>query len=231
MWSSFLPATDIVKRNIHITELNPQYIWGGDALQTFGADNIWIDHVKISLVGRQMFAASAGGTTAGRITISNSEFDGSTSWSASCDNKHYWTILLNGSQDSITFVGNYVHHTSGRSPKVAGKATILHAVNNMFHENSGHAFDVGTGSNVVAEGNVFYRVKAPLLEKVGKLFATAGSTCKAIFGRDCVGNAITESGAFVGTDASAINSFSGYKIFTAAKPTTNVRLTAGVGKI
>lgn len=81
-----------------------------------------------------MFAASSGGATSGRITISNTEFDGSTSWSASCNNKHYWTILLNGSKDSVTLFGNYIHHTSGRSPKVAGKATIVHAVNNMFHE-------------------------------------------------------------------------------------------------
>lgn len=179
-----------------------------------------------------MFAASAGGTTAGRITISNSEFDGSTAWSASCDNHHYWAILFNGSQDSITFVGNYVHHTSGRSPKVAGGKTILHAVNNMFHENTGHAFDVGTNSQVVAEGNVFYRVKTSLLSpKAGKLFASSSATCKANLGHDCVGNAVTSSGTFVGSDSSALAAFKGYSTFAAGKATTNIRLTAGVGKI
>jgi hypothetical protein len=28
----------------------------------------------------------------GRVTISNSEFDGQTSWSATCDGHHYWTM-------------------------------------------------------------------------------------------------------------------------------------------
>lgn len=178
-----------------------------------------------------MFTASSGGTTAGRITISNSEFDGSTAWSATCDNKHYWAILFNGSQDSITFVGNYVHHTSGRSPKVAGVKTILHAANNMFHENSGHAFDVGTNSNVVAEGNVFYRVKTSLLNHVGKLFASAGATCKANLGHDCVANSVMDSGTFVGADTGALDAFQGYSSFAVVKATTNIRLKAGVGKI
>ena len=45
-------------RNIHITELNPQYIWGGDAIQAYGADLLWVDRVKFSLIGRQMVCDS-----------------------------------------------------------------------------------------------------------------------------------------------------------------------------
>ncbi|KAG4428400.1 hypothetical protein IFR05_016119 [Cadophora sp. M221] len=220
---------NVIIQNIHITELNPQYIWGGDAIQTFGADLIWIDHVKISLIGRQMFAASSGGATSGRITISHTEFDGSTSWSASCNNKHYWTILLNGSKDSVTLFGNYIHHTSGRSPKIAGKATIVHAVNNMFHE-AVETFDVTAPSQVVAEGNVFYRVKKSLLGKTGKLYALPGSACKANLGHDCVANVVTESSAFSASD-NVLAAFNGYPTFAIGKATTNIRLTAGVGKI
>lgn len=29
-----------VRRNIHITQLNPQYIWGGDAIQLAKADGV-----------------------------------------------------------------------------------------------------------------------------------------------------------------------------------------------
>lgn len=50
-------AKNIIIQNIHIAELNPQYIWGGDAITLDGTDNIWIDHVKVSLVGRQMFVS------------------------------------------------------------------------------------------------------------------------------------------------------------------------------
>lgn len=50
-------AKNVIIQNVHITELNPQYIWGGDAITLDGTDQIWIDHVKVSLVGRQMFVS------------------------------------------------------------------------------------------------------------------------------------------------------------------------------
>lgn len=38
---------NVIIQNIHITELNPQYVWGGDAITLAGTDMIWIDHVKV----------------------------------------------------------------------------------------------------------------------------------------------------------------------------------------
>lgn len=40
-------ANNIIIQNIHITELNPHYVWGGDAITLDGADMVWIDHVKV----------------------------------------------------------------------------------------------------------------------------------------------------------------------------------------
>lgn len=34
-------------RNIAITDINPQYVWGGDAITINQADNVWIDHVTV----------------------------------------------------------------------------------------------------------------------------------------------------------------------------------------
>jgi len=53
----------------------------------------------------------------------------------------------------ITLKGNYIHHTSGRSPKVQGN-TLLHAVNNYWYDidSKGHAFELGQGGYVLAEG-------------------------------------------------------------------------------
>jgi pectin lyase len=127
-------AQNIIFQNFHITDLNPQYIWGGDAIQLSGTDLIWIDHMKFSLVGRQFLVT--GYESAGRVTVSNSEFDGKTSWSASCNGEHYWTMLFLGENDQITLANNWIHDTSGRSPKV-GETTTLHAVNNFFDTNDG----------------------------------------------------------------------------------------------
>lgn len=40
-------ASNVIIQNIHITGLNPQYVWGGDAITLDGADRVWIDHNKV----------------------------------------------------------------------------------------------------------------------------------------------------------------------------------------
>jgi pectin lyase len=45
----FVPLTpncsvsNIIIQNIKITELNPHYVWGGDAITLAGTDMVWID--------------------------------------------------------------------------------------------------------------------------------------------------------------------------------------------
>ena len=38
---------NVIIQNIHITQLNPQYVWGGDAITLAGTDMVWIDHCKV----------------------------------------------------------------------------------------------------------------------------------------------------------------------------------------
>ncbi|KAF2018379.1 polysaccharide lyase family 1 protein [Aaosphaeria arxii CBS 175.79] len=226
-------AKNVIIQNIHITELNPQYIWGGDAIAVDGSDLVWVDHCKFSLIGRQMFVLGNGASN--RVTLSNNEFDGNTKWSATCDGRHYWGIYLTGSSDLVTMKGNYIHHTSGRSPKIGGN-TLVHAVNNYFHDNTGHAFDNGaSGGKVVAEGNVFQNVKTPLLENKGQFFGSpstgANAVCSANLGHACVLNSFGSSGALGGTDTGFLSNFKGKTIAKASAASTSVASTAGVGKI
>ncbi|KAK3201503.1 hypothetical protein GRF29_185g1144629 [Pseudopithomyces chartarum] len=223
-------AKNIIIQNIHITELNPQYIWGGDAIAVDGSDLVWIDHNKFSLVGRQMLVL--GNNASNRVTISNNDFDGNTNWSATCDNHHYWTLYLTGSNDLVTLKGNYIHHTSGRSPKVGGN-TLLHAVNNYFYANTGHAFD--NGANVVAEGNVFQNVNTPLLGNSGQFFGSpstgANAVCSATLGHVCQVNTFGSSGTLGGTNTAFLSNFKGKSVASAGAASANVANTAGVGKI
>ncbi|KAH7058611.1 pectin lyase fold/virulence factor [Macrophomina phaseolina] len=222
-------AKNVIIQNIHITELNPQYIWGGDGITLDGTDLVWIDHVKVSLVGRQMLVL--GNNASNRVTISYSEFDGATDWSATCDGHHYWALYFTGSSDMVTFKGNYVHHTSGRSPKVGGN-TLLHAVNNYWYANSGHAFDVGSSnSNVLIEGNIFQNVVTPLLENKGQVFApsSVSTSCSSGLGRSCQANAFGTSGTLSGTQTSFLANFKGKNIATASAANAAVSSKAGVG--
>ena len=45
-------VSNVIIQNIHITELNPQYIWGGDAITLVGTDRVWIDHNKVTTPAR-----------------------------------------------------------------------------------------------------------------------------------------------------------------------------------
>ncbi|KAH7329599.1 polysaccharide lyase family 1 protein [Stachybotrys elegans] len=228
-------ANNIIIQNIHITNLNPQYVWGGDAITLDGADMVWIDRVTTSLIGRQHVVL--GNSASNRVTISNSKFDGTTSWSATCDGHHYWGLYFTGSNDLITFKNNYVYRTSGRSPKVAGN-TLLHAVNNYFYDNSGHAFEIDAGGMVLAEGNVFQNVKESVSStRGGQLFgspnASANSACSSALGRACQVNGFGSSGALPGTDTGFLGNFRGKNIASASTydVAKNVQNTAGFGKI
>ncbi|GMF58632.1 unnamed protein product [Phytophthora fragariaefolia] len=140
------------------------------------------------------------------VTISNSDFDGNTKFSASCDGHHYWGFLILGKKTELSFIGNYIHHTSGRSPKIGGhdgETSVVHAANNYFFENSGHAFDVATGGYVLAEGNYFASVASPNLDDpTGNFFVPAReSFCKTAIGRACKLNVLTDSGKLTGYSA------------------------------
>ncbi|KPM41741.1 putative pectin lyase E [Neonectria ditissima] len=159
-------VTNVIIQNIHITELNPQFVWGGDAITLDDCDKVWIDHNKFSLIGRQMIVSGWG--AAGHVTISDNEFDGKTSWSAGCNGKHYWTMLLIGNKDWYTIAGNWFHDVSGRTPHIGTDYTasniIVHAVNNYFQNVGGHCFDVDTNTWLLIEGNYFDTVTTPVTQ-------------------------------------------------------------------
>jgi pectin lyase len=90
-------ASNVIIQNVHITGLNPQYVWGGDAITLDGADMVWIDHVTTSLIGRQHIVL--GNQASNRVTISNSKIDGTSSWSTNCNGYHYWALYFTGSND------------------------------------------------------------------------------------------------------------------------------------
>nr|DAC85250.1 TPA_exp: pectin lyase [Monilinia laxa] len=237
-------SKNIIIQNVEFLELNPKYIWGGDAISVDGSDLLWIDHVKISRIGRQHI--TMGPAASNRVTISNSEFDGTTQWSVKCNNEHYWTLYFTGSKDTVTFKGNYLHSTSGRGPKVGGLASsvepnvFFHAANNYWHNIGGNAFQLGKGAKVLAEGNQFENAAQPIDvdSDAGAKSVWTSSTgveaCTPIIGRPCLANSLVSSGTFAGSNQD---------VLTAAKtmtlcpvlPVTNVKAmvlqNAGIGKI
>ncbi|KAJ3008669.1 hypothetical protein HKX48_008402 [Thoreauomyces humboldtii] len=231
--------SNIIVQNIHITNLNPSLIWGGDAIYIQGtSDLLWFDHLKISLIGRMMLTTDHGPTR--RMTISNSEFDGVTTTSASCNNEHYWTLLMEGTDDRVTFHGNHIHDTSGRGPKLGGLANVnvkFHAVNNLWETVHGHAFDTYKGSVAFVEGNYLQDVQIPVKTTQGRLYvpdtAVATAACrKTALRRVCVGNHAFTKGLARDTGVPALFADEAFgTVMNAREAQVHVRANAGVGKI
>jgi pectin lyase len=214
-------ASNIIVRNLTITTINPEIVWGGDAIDLDGASNVWIDHVRVSLVGRQFFVSGYGPSA--NVTLSWNEFDGRTSWSATCNGAHYWTFLVLGSNDTITMSNNWIHHTSGRGPHAGGPAgatQVMQFANDLYEIVPGHAANPATGSSLLYEGTVFLQVTRPIqLEAAdagaGAIYAplatTVGSTntaCMASLGRVCVANIATPQNGTFPLDSAALTAFS-----------------------
>lgn len=146
------------------------------------------------------------------ITVSNCDFDGETSWSATCDGYHYWTLFFTGDGDQITFKNNYVYHTSGRSPKVDSNS-LVHVVNNYWYQNSGHCFE-GDGGYALVEGNVFEDITTMEDGWDGAMFAPTSdsSTCTSAIGRECMANDYIDTTSMEESDTSVLDLLKGLDV-------------------
>jgi pectate lyase len=195
-------VSNIIIRNLTISDVNPGIVFVGDAIWVAHADHVWIDHNHFHNIGRQMIASGFGAAT--NVTISWNDFDGNTNYSHFCDGMHYWGILLGGNPQTITISNNLFHEITGRGPHVDSPSSLVHLVNNYYHNEhptrSGgffHALDAGTATvNVLVEGNYFENIETPITNTgTGNVFGSlSGPTtstqtqCVSTLRRNCFGN-------------------------------------------
>ncbi|CAE6352827.1 unnamed protein product [Rhizoctonia solani] len=236
-------VSNVIIQNIRISDLNPQYVWGGDALYIDNSSKVWVDHNYFKSVGRQFIVTGFG--AAKQVTISNNYFDGQTTWSTGCDQHHYWAFLFAGNGDQITFARNYVYHTAGRGPHVGGTSgysLTVHMYNNYFNDITGHAIDADVGTKLLAEGNYFNNVRTPSTGNTkGAVFAPTSSSmnsqCSGTISRNCVSNTLAGSGSLSNTaNTGAIGAFTASVVKSAsvmdpASVPSFVLANAGLGKV
>ncbi|KAF8678221.1 Pectate lyase [Rhizoctonia solani] len=234
-------GNNIIIQNIRIYDLNPRFVWGGDAITIDGGSNIWIDHNYIQNIGRQMIVTGYG--SAQKVTISNNVFEGSSTHNnvssslakftfrhvnsvqlAMFLGRHYWALYFTGASDTITFARNYIYMTSGRGPKIGGTSgynQLVHMYNNYWVSVAGHALDADTGAKVILEGNYFNTVTTPSLAgSSGVVYApidsSASSACSSYLGRTCYANTLLSSGSLNQKDTSALSAFSSASVVKSA---------------
>ncbi|NYH46589.1 pectate lyase family protein [Xanthomonas arboricola] len=194
-------VSNIIVRNLSITDLNEGIVFGGDAISIDNASRIWIDHNAFARIGRQMIVTGWGPAKA--VTISNNMFDGETAYGHYCNGRSSWIMLLIGEAEEITLLANHFHATAGRSPEI-GTGGMIHLVNNLYTSNFYFGATASRDVNLLAEGNYFNPegqyffpvastpgdlVFAPLDENV----SSTGSLCSQTLGRSCV-TSYTETG-------------------------------------
>jgi pectin lyase len=203
-------VSNVIIRNLSITDINDGIIWAGDAILIANASKVWIDHNYFARVGRQMIVS--GWDKATDVTISNNYIDGTDDYGYFCNGKHYWNFLLLATNENFTVIGNWFHNTSGRSPEVGQLSTstlgVVHMVNNYY---DGNYYTGGINGNMYvtefAEGNTFTStgyyfpvaldgssdlVVAPL---AGNL-STLNSTCATLLDRSCIANTTASSSTY-----------------------------------
>ncbi|KAF2018270.1 carbohydrate-binding module family 1 protein, partial [Aaosphaeria arxii CBS 175.79] len=232
-------AKNVIIQGIEITSINPGVVWGGDGLDFQGGnDGVWVDHCKFSLIGRMFVVSHYAGSS---ITLSNNEFDGVTTTSATCNDNHYWGLMFIANGDKVTLDKNYFHNLSGRAPKLGadGVSGTFHAVNNLFSNMKGHAFDAYKGANALIEGNAFASVSQPSTQSaagVSTFVVNAGNACSSAFGRDCLANSVDSSSGKLsgGSTTSFVSSLAKFKIpnaLSADKVSAHVKANAGPAKL
>ncbi|KAF3004663.1 hypothetical protein E8E14_001233 [Neopestalotiopsis sp. 37M] len=230
-------VSNVIIQNVHITDLNPGHVWGGDSLQLDGATGVWIDHCKFSKIGRQFIVSHY---DRNQFTVSNTEFDGTTTTSAT------WTNMFIGNGDVITLDRNYYHDLSGRAPKLGepGATTVVQATNNYFYNMKGHAFDIYQDTSALIEGNVFATVTTPMTStsSSGAVYdvpdSSSASACSSYLGRSCQANSLSGSGSWLSLKNTAVlSTFQSYGSrwmvtpIAASSVSATVLANAGIGKI
>ncbi len=198
-------VSNIIIRNLSITDINDGVVWAGDAITIDNGSKIWIDHNYFARIGRQMIVTGWG--TAKNVTISANHFDGTTEYGHFCNGRDYWVMLLNGQEQTITVAGNRIHNTSGRSPELGGSpGGIIHLVNNFYDNNYFTGGLIGNNEvAALAEGNYFGKCEFffPIFDTtdnktdshsnwnfapVAGNLARANAACVSTLGRNCEAN-------------------------------------------
>jgi pectate lyase len=203
--------SNIIVRNIGITEVNPSLIEAGDGFTINSSHHVWLDHNKFSMLSDGYADIRAGSSA---ITLSNNQIDGANPYV--CGGQHNFVSLVTDSQ--VTYHHNYFNHVGGRNPKVDG-ASKVHIYNNYYDSVSYFCANSGTGSEVLVQNNNYYNSRYPhwaaggLIEASGNYYGGTTSTAA----RDNNGNVFDPPYAYSLESVGSLNS--------------SVPARAGIGKL
>ncbi|EEY54982.1 pectin lyase, putative [Phytophthora infestans T30-4] len=110
----WIRGNNVIIQNIHITELNPHLIWGGDVIYIQGLnggktpmERVWLDHVKISNLGRPMIATGSASVKSATVGGSSVIHAANNYWYS--NSGFSYDVVENG---NVLLEGNYFESTA-----------------------------------------------------------------------------------------------------------------------
>ncbi|KAJ1523470.1 hypothetical protein ONE63_001324 [Megalurothrips usitatus] len=209
-------ATNVIIRDITISDINPSVIWAGDAIVLSKVTNVWIHKCTIRNVGRQHLVTYVQQNRG--VTVSSCLFDGNTKYSVYCDGAHYWLWLFWGTRDEITLINNRVVNVDGRVPHAGGQSSsyrnLIHMVGNELDTNTRQGIQSDAGGYVLSEGNKWINYKQPVDPKSTGGFvalintAAQAASCSSFLGQRCTANVYQNTNAPTRLDMAVLDQFS-----------------------
>ncbi|ELU39361.1 pectate lyase domain-containing protein [Rhizoctonia solani AG-1 IA] len=203
-------SKNVIIQNIRISDINPQYVWGGDAIDLSGATNVW-HWPSIPRFGTRLpFFLVLTPLTKSECSTLNRTPKLPFLTTTLMDNRPgppaaiSTTTGLSSCSARTTRLPLHATMDVDLISVVPLETKLMHMYNNYFNDITGHALDADVGGTVLAEGNYFNKVKTPSTGNVnGAVFAPTSATmanqCSTSLGRNGGG-----SGALTNTAKNSI---------------------------
>ncbi len=155
-------STNIILRNLTLSDINPGILDQGDALLMWPSDHVWVDHCTFVNASHSFLNIASGWDSAGNLTtltgymtFSWNRFFGTTT--NSCGGKTHFAIGTNRNP-GLTFHHNWIDNSNGRNPSLFGPYTWVHMFDNYFSTITYYGVSALCGASTLLEGNAFSKV-------------------------------------------------------------------------
>jgi pectate lyase len=154
-------SSNVILRNIAITDVSPTVIGSGEGLLLWPSDHIWVDHCTFRNIGRAFVNVVSSWdeeneqalvVESGFITFTNNHFDG---WVDGGCGRRSTFVFSTSRNPGLTLANNFFERSNNRNGYFFGPGTWAHVFNNYWRDIDHSGLGVACGGVVLAQGNVF----------------------------------------------------------------------------
>ncbi len=146
-------SEQVILRNLHIYDINPNLVEAGDGITLTGSKHIWLDHLLLEKISDGFVDIGSADHTKldDYVTLSFVHFNGRTDFL--CGGHHNFVNFVDNGH--VTYHHNWFDNGGGRNPKIGGVNAQVHLFNNYWQNISYFCLTTQTDSEARVESNYF----------------------------------------------------------------------------